>query len=223
MVGRKSRQKQQLSVREQILEAARELFAREGYERASMRRIATLVGYSPAALYEHFERKEDLLRSVCEESFANLIEQFETIGRNVSDPVDRLREVGRAYVDFGLSYPNHYKVTFTVPAASNPKAHKDVRVSAGERCFKFLQTVLAECAAYRRLREGDLNTTSQAIWAAMHGLTSLLIARPEFAGCNRGNLVEGLLDTVSEGLRAYRKAPSASSFRKVSHASTSAP
>jgi AcrR family transcriptional regulator len=202
MAVRECKRKANLAVREQILEAARELFANEGYDRASMRRIAKMAGYSPTTIYLHFESKEGLLRSLCEETFAKLIHQFESIGRGAGDPVSKLRAVGRAYVEFGLSYPNHYRVTFTAAEPSKPEAQGNVRVSTGERCFKFLQTMLAECVTSRKFREADLDATSQALWAVMHGLTSLLIVRPEFAWCGRDNLVDGLLDTVSEGLRA---------------------
>ena len=124
------------------------------------------------------------------------------IGRCAGDPVSKLRAAGRAYVEFGLSHPNHYRATFNAEEPSKPEAEADIRVSAGERCFKFLQTMLAECVTSRSFREADLDATSQALWAVMHGLTSLLIVRPDFAWCGRDNLVDGLLDTVSEGLRA---------------------
>jgi AcrR family transcriptional regulator len=202
MAIREGRRKANLGIREQILQAAGELFANEGYDRASMRRIAKMAGYSATTIYLHFESKEGLLRSLCEETFAKLIHQFESIGRSAGDPVNKLRAAGRAYVEFGLTHPNHYRVTFTVAESSKPEAQGNLRVSAGERCFKSLQTMLAECVTSRSFREADLDATSQALWALMHGLTSLLIVRPDFAWCGRDNLVDGLLDTVSEGLRA---------------------
>jgi len=202
MAVRECRKKAIMGVREQILQAAGELFANEGYDRASMRRIAKMAGYSPTTIYLYFESKEGLLRSLCEETFAKLIHQFESIGRCAGDPVSKLRAAGRAYVEFGLSHPNHYRATFNAEEPSKPEAEADIRVSAGERCFKFLQTMLAECMTSRNFREADLDATSQALWAVMHGLTSLLIVRPDFAWCGRDNLVDGLLDTVSEGLRA---------------------
>ena len=202
MAVRQCRKKATIAVRQQILQAAGELFASEGYDRASMRRIAKAAGYSPTTIYLHFESKEGLLRSLCEETFAKLIHQFESIGRSAGDPVSKLRAVGRAYVEFGFTHPNHYTVTFTAGEPSKPEAQGNVRVSAGEKCFKFLQTMLAECVTSRKFREADLDVTSQALWAVMHGLTSLLIVRPDFAWRGRDNLVDGLLDTVSEGLRA---------------------
>ena len=51
-------------VREQILEAAFELVAREGYEAVSTRDIAAKAGVGPASMYRHFPSKEDLGREL---------------------------------------------------------------------------------------------------------------------------------------------------------------
>ncbi len=49
------------STRERILDVALELFTAQGYEQTSLREIAGRLGVTKAALYFHFERKEDIL------------------------------------------------------------------------------------------------------------------------------------------------------------------
>jgi AcrR family transcriptional regulator len=49
------------STRERILDVALELFTEQGYEQTSLREIAERLGVTKAALYFHFERKEDIL------------------------------------------------------------------------------------------------------------------------------------------------------------------
>jgi AcrR family transcriptional regulator len=49
------------STRERILDVALELFNEQGYEKTSLREIAQRLGVTKAALYYHFERKEDIL------------------------------------------------------------------------------------------------------------------------------------------------------------------
>src|SRR5437868_14071005 len=60
-------------LRDQIRDTARDLFAREGCESVSMRRIGSEIGCSPMAIYRHYDNKEDLLRSICEETFSRMI------------------------------------------------------------------------------------------------------------------------------------------------------
>jgi AcrR family transcriptional regulator len=47
--------------RERILDVALELFTEQGYDKTSLRDIAERLGITKAALYYHFERKEDML------------------------------------------------------------------------------------------------------------------------------------------------------------------
>ena len=60
---RKARQKKFL--RQEILDAASELFVKEGYEDVSMRRIAEKIEYSPTAIYVHFRDKQQLFLELC--------------------------------------------------------------------------------------------------------------------------------------------------------------
>src|SRR2546423_841925 len=99
-----------------IMDAARELFVEEGFENVSMRRIAEKIEYSPTTIYLYFEDKLSLLYAICQETFAKLAKRLEAHGRESADPVETLKKGCRAYIEFGLKHPNHYKLTFiTLP------------------------------------------------------------------------------------------------------------
>jgi AcrR family transcriptional regulator len=196
--ARRARQKAML--RREILDAARELFAREGYENVSMRKIAHKIDYSPTTIYLYFQDKFELLRGICEETFGKLVAQFNEIERTTSDPVERLKQAGRAYIEFGLKYPNHYKVTFISapePQDVNQNRHQG---SAGETCFSHLRAMVEDCIKQKRFRDIDVDTASQTLWAATHGLTSLLIAHPAFPWVQQDKLIDHLLDLITRGL-----------------------
>src|ERR687883_454319 len=57
------------AVRRAILDAARELFVREGYQNVSIRKIAERIEYSPAAIYGYFPSKDDIFFALAEEGF----------------------------------------------------------------------------------------------------------------------------------------------------------
>ncbi len=73
------REKEQEDLRQKILDAASELFAKEGYSNVSMRKIARKIEYSPTTIYLYFKDKTDLLNQICEETFSNLIKDIEKI------------------------------------------------------------------------------------------------------------------------------------------------
>src|SRR5271165_506722 len=109
---RRAREKSE--TRDKILDAARELFLSEGYEGVSMRRLAEKIEYSPTAIYVYFADKSQLFHELCREDFAHL-QDVVTSSAMPTDPIARLRQIGRNYVDFGLRYPNHYKFIFMTP------------------------------------------------------------------------------------------------------------
>src|SRR5215472_12983434 len=107
---RRTRQKEDL--RQEILDAARELFVREGYESVSMRKIADKVEYAPGTIYLYFEDKAAILDTLCQQTFTKLRERLEAIHEDQGDPVEALRRGLRTYIQFGLDNPNEYIITF---------------------------------------------------------------------------------------------------------------
>ena len=110
IVERKQRQRDTL--RQQILDAALEVFATEGIQRVSMRRLAEKIEYSTSTIYMHFKSKDELFECVCEETFAQLAELFADIVDSNRSPLEVLQGCCRAYVQFGLDNPQQYTVAF---------------------------------------------------------------------------------------------------------------
>ena len=195
---RRAREKEQL--RHRILSAARELFVAEGYESVSMRKIADMIDYSPTTIYLYYKDKADLLDSVCKETLLNLLNTLDRLRKDKSDPVETLRRSGRAYVEFGLKYPQDYKLTFVV----RPQFQKGLGLeegSVGEKVFNYLRTMVSECIRQKKFREVDIETTGQVLWSAVHGVTLLLIDFPDFPWTEKDKLIDTVIHTMIEGLK----------------------
>jgi AcrR family transcriptional regulator len=190
------RARERLELRQDILDAARDLFTSEGYENVSMRKIAQKIEYSPATIYSHFEDKEDLLDSLCAEAFSRLDARFKAIDQECGDdPLRHLREGLRAYIEFGLENPQHYKLAFLVsPTVASGKPESTRRRAVGLQTFDRLRKAVQSCIDAAVFRPVDVEVTSQVMWAAMHGLTALLISAPRFPWTDRKRLIEGMLD-----------------------------
>ncbi len=174
---RRAREREE--VRTKILDAARELFASEGYEAVTMRRIAERIEYSPTAIYFHFKDKDALVRELCDLDFQSLAQQFQTVAA-IEDPIEKLKRTGLAYVQFGINYPNHYRLMFMTPHP--PMSAEDSAIRRGnpeEDSYAFLEHVVSECVAQGRFRSEyhDVELTSQLVWSGMHGVISLDIAK----------------------------------------------
>jgi AcrR family transcriptional regulator len=103
------RQKRRNSVgdlkRSLIREAARTVFQAEGLEGASLRAIAAEAGYTPAALYAHFDSKEALYADVLEDSLAKLTTSIRAACARADTPATRLHAAAMAFFEFYARYP----------------------------------------------------------------------------------------------------------------------
>ena len=197
---RKAREKEEL--KHQILDAARELFVRQGYENVSMRKIAEKIEYSPATIYSYFEDKDEILDSLCQETFRYLHEhKLAAFQEMKGDAVELLRRGMQTYIRFGLEHPDHYTVTFILknPACEKPEACRTRKATAGQECFNDMRNAVRRCMEEGRIKNADLEETSQALWAGIHGLTALLITQPGFPFVERERLIKRTIEILIRG------------------------
>src|SRR5215510_9032026 len=95
-----------------ILDAARKVFEAEGLDGASLRAIAAAAGYTPAALYFHFESKEAIYAEVLRASLANLGQAVGRASMRAKTPVDRLRGVTMAFFRYYADNPRDLDLGF---------------------------------------------------------------------------------------------------------------
>src|ERR1700736_1169916 len=88
-----------------ILDAARKVFEAEGLDGASLRAIAAAAGYTPAALYFHFESKEAIYAEVLRGSLANLGQAVTRAISRTKAPADRLRAAAIAFFRYYADNP----------------------------------------------------------------------------------------------------------------------
>ncbi|HTP69847.1 MAG TPA: TetR/AcrR family transcriptional regulator [Dongiaceae bacterium] len=197
---RKARQKKFL--RQEILDAASELFVKEGYDHLSMRRIAEKIEYSPTTIYLYFRDKAELLEQVCLETFSRLTHVLARIQELPGDPNERLKRGLLAYIKFGLENPHHYRATFMTPIPEGFDKNKYKQPdSPGMQAFDFLRRCVYDCIAAAKFKKNaDPELISQTLWAGIHGVTSLLITCEGFPWVGRDKLIQSMVDTLVEGV-----------------------
>src|ERR1700730_13502322 len=98
--------------RELILNAARAVFEAEGLDGASLRAIAAGAGYTPAALYFHFESKEAIYAEVLRCSLENLEQAVTRAVSRAKTPADRFRAAAMAFFRYYADNPKHLDLGF---------------------------------------------------------------------------------------------------------------
>lgn len=185
--------------RAEILAAAERIFVEQGYEGATIRKIADEVGLSSTALYMHFSEKSEILLEICRQAFEALLEANQTIVAEAAAPEERLRRMMQAYVDFGFANPNAYRLVYMTRPIELRDAAQTAARELGVELFRSFEQVVEDAQAAGRLR-GETRATAQALWAGGHGVVSLMISKPYFDWVDRDVLVKTLLEGLFAGL-----------------------
>lgn len=192
-------------LREEILEATERLLIRKGsVEDVSIRDIAEEIGCTPPSIYLHFEDKEALVFAVCERIF----EALETVARaateGIDDPIEAVRQCGRAYVRFGLEHPEQYRIMFmsrTQDSISPLLLERLRRTSGFNRVVELAQRGIDA----GMFPDKDAFFLACGLWSSVHGITSLLIAKPWFPWPETERLIDHCVDVHCEGLMGMRQ------------------
>lgn len=171
------RQHEKQELRQAILTAAGELFLERGYEHFSLRQVAERIGYSATTIYLYFKDKDELLFTVVDEGFLRFGQQLSVAAASTDDPIGRLHELGRAYLDFGLHNKLYYRLMFMQRGdflmKERPGEHQP-RIDS----FQILQQAVQQALDAGLLQPGDVQHYSDALWSVMHGAVALAISVP---------------------------------------------
>jgi AcrR family transcriptional regulator len=167
--------------RSEILEAAREVFSADGYGNFSMRKLASRIGYSPTTIYLYFKDKDEILFCLCEELYAELYQTIRKIEGEETDLLTTLRKVLLAYVSFGLTNPEHYRVAFfTNPSVYGSPTSFFENDTLSRRAYLHYRELVAACCAAGILNNMDVDILSQVLWAGVHGVVSAALHTRDF-------------------------------------------
>jgi hypothetical protein len=90
-----------------------------------------------------------------------------------------LKATGLAYFRFGMDYPNHYRLMFMTPHPPLGDEHAMERGNPEEDAYAFLKAIVVQAIAENRFRPEltDDELIAQTVWAGVHGVVSLHIAK----------------------------------------------
>lgn len=166
---RKLEEKQEMHKR--ILDGARKIFLEKGYEQTSMRNIANEINYSPGSLYFYFKDKSEIFHELHKEGFRLLLGQLKVLEK-VADPFERLKAMGRIFIQFALDNKDYYNLMFIVdePAKKSPE---DGGFSIAQEAISQLSSVIKECQQKGKFKDMDIEYFTFMILSAVHGICAL--------------------------------------------------
>jgi AcrR family transcriptional regulator len=150
-------------LRNALLKAALDLVAERRSTEFSLRDLADRVGVTQPAIYRHFTDLQDVLSTLLHDG----LNEFEKIERQIvaasSDRWERLRSLLVAYVHFAMSNPAYFRIMYDSGLANLPE-----NIGRALATFQYLVDAIAEVGGNR--------DEAVAVWAAVHGLSALMLS-----------------------------------------------
>ena len=186
--------------RDAIVAMARQLISAEGHEALSMRRLAGALGVTAPALYAHVVDKRDLLRTIAEEQFNQLVARFEAV--TDEDPLGRIRSYGRAYVAHTREDPELTKVMFLFrPAVGAFEEHPGTELAAATTAFVDGAQAVEQAIAAGLIVSDDPLLVALTLWSGIYGVAAVLQLGFELPRELEDRMVDEMTDRI---LRGYR-------------------
>ena len=156
------------NLREELIKSALELLDEYGIESVGIRQVARKVGVAHSAPANHFKNKRALFTALATKIFQDLLESIETRYQEDSgDLRDSIHHFARVILDFGLTYPNRYKLTCRTDCIDREDS---ALYDAMERVYQQLTIILKEHAKRKNV---DVESQAIAVWSLIHGYVSL--------------------------------------------------
>jgi AcrR family transcriptional regulator len=164
---RKEREKQQR--RTDIIDAAEKVFASKGIDATTMDEVAELAELSKGTLYLYFKTKDELYFGVATRGFRVLSGLFDQAVTRASTGIEKIREMGQAYLAFSRDHPHYYAaVTYygdsDIDWDDNHSSPNGMEChEQGTRTLAYLEQAIEAGMADGSLRK-DLNPTLTSLW-----------------------------------------------------------
>ncbi len=192
-----------MSMREQILAAAVQMFAEYGYHAAPLRDIARIAGIQAASIYHHYPNKQALLIEIMETSMRRLNQSLEQILAIHDEPLQQLNEAIASHIRLHTTHKQEFFIIDTEIRALEGESRAYI-LSLRDTYEALLQTILRDGMERGIFRHTDIKVASYAIIAMCTEVASWFrpagrLSVQQVIEIYRQMIIQGLVKMAEEG------------------------
>lgn len=168
-------------IKEDILDKALELINEDGYNNFTMRKLGKKLNMTATPIYQYYENKDELYLAVLTQSFENLYEDIYAAYESGSNPMEKLRSVGREYIKFGINNANAYNIMLVLDVpkfndyVGTPTEHiAALELEAALKVIDFGKKVIAESGLITKQIPVTTSMATLQLLCALHGFISFV-------------------------------------------------
>lgn len=185
-----------------ITKAAKKIIEDDGLAALSIRKLAKEVGYSPAAIYQYYESKSQIVSIVVEEGYKNIINSLLDGGSNFNSVEKEIRYKLKNYIESAMENKYYYKAVMLSEDKNilQLTAVLNTELRQNQSALQFLINLIKKGQKQNEFSNESAEHTAKTIWTATFGLIiRMIIERVEDQ--QQDELIECHFQLIFSGLR----------------------
>jgi AcrR family transcriptional regulator len=179
-ISKLRRERERAEMKERIMDVARDLFVRNGYEAVTLRSIALAIEYTPGFVYKIFKDKQTLVKEIIRKDSEDLRTHLMECLK-VGNPVKQLVEMARLYGEWAIAHPNHYRLMLVPPPAweeQDQELRLEEPIPLEQESLSIQNILIREAMQKKLIKEkySDPALVAATLWAGIHGVALLEIS-----------------------------------------------
>lgn len=194
--------------RKHILEAAREVFFRDGFVHANLDEVAQRAGVAKGTLYRYFENKGELYVAVLSHNGALFEERMRDAAASAEEPAEKIRRLGRFYYEHWTAHPEYFRIFWALEnqevIGELPPAVVEEVTKLWDECLRILADAIRGGTQRGRFRACDEWVIANVLWTASNGLIQNEMVpsrRANLHGHRPAEVFDAMVELVLAGLR----------------------
>jgi AcrR family transcriptional regulator len=202
------REQERLRRKQEILQAARAVFAEYGFRRATVEQVAARAEVGKGTVYLYFENKEAILAGLLLQALGELAARLESANDScpVLHPDQRLRAMSDAYLAFSQNAPDYFRLLNAFDRGDflqgiSPALREQI-LTESNRALELVAQAIADGMALGLFAAGDPRQAAGVLWAALNGALALMAhpIRREMMGTDATGLYRATVEVCLRGL-----------------------
>lgn len=190
-----------------ILDAATAVFAKRGYFGSQVADVARAAGIAAGTVYLYFRSKDEILTSIFDRTMQEAIAEGRTALKDVSDPIERLREIARMHLT-RLGRDRNLAVVFQVELRQTTKFMERFSTTGLRDYLEVIQQTIEEGQARGAFRKSiNARTASKVFFGALDEMaTNWVLSRRRYAlAAQADEIVEMLVGGFTASTEGSRR------------------
>lgn len=174
------------NLKEALIDTYLQLLETEGAEKISMRKLASIIGVAPTAVYNHFESKEALQIAVKIKCLNHFADYLDASAEQIDDPKQAITELGKAYFNYSRGHRQYFHLIMNSQVSE--ELITEELLSAGMRAEAAIRNTVIALLEQHGIPSTQYNEGlgAFACWSVAHGISSIADTRVNHVACADG-------------------------------------